>query len=254
MRCVLIARVRLETLISLLTIAAVVVATAGLMAVVHVELTDDAKQKAIESQQLSLRIGAELLRTTHPTTEVAWADGHVQKIVMDQIPADKDFALVEAITRMADDPITLFTFDPAKRDFLRTSTTVKDANGVRAVERGLARTAPPMSAVMEGKSYNGAATILGKQYFTVYFPIVDHASNVVGILFAGTEQATAYGLAAALEKRILLAASVLLPLMAVAGFFLSRWFGEPDPDTRRRDGPLSPKRRRGRNTLYRLQQ
>jgi methyl-accepting chemotaxis protein len=225
----LVARVRLETLISLLTIAAVVVATASLMFVVHYELTDDAKQKAIESQQLSLRVGAELLRTTHPTTDIAWADSHVQKIVMDTIPADKDFTLVETITRMADDPVTLFTFDAEKRDFLRTSTTVKDANGVRAVGTWLGQKSPAYEAVMAGKAYNGAAEILGTQYFTVYFPIVDKSSNVIGILFAGTKQSIAYELAAVLEKRILLAAGVLLPLMAIAGFFLSRWFMSPIP-------------------------
>ncbi len=225
----LLGRVRLETLISLLTIAAVVVATAGLMAVVHVELTDDAEQKAIESQQLSLRIGAEMLRTTHPTTEVVWADRRVHKIVMDKIPADTDFALVESITRMADDPITLFTYDPAKRDFLRTSTTVKTANGGRAVGTWLGRNSAAYDTVMAGKPYNGAADILGTQYFTVYFPIVDRSSNVIGILFAGTEQSFAYELAAALEKRILLASGLLLPLMAIAGFFMSRWFMQPIP-------------------------
>jgi methyl-accepting chemotaxis protein len=225
----LIARVRLETLIAMLTIAAVVVATAGLMAVVHVELTDDAKQKAIDSQQLSLRIGAELLRTIHPTTEVVWADQRVQKIVMDKVPADTDFALVESITRMADDPITLFTYDPAKRDFLRTSTTVKTANGGRAVGTWLGRNSAAYDAVMAGEPYSGAADILGTQYFTVYFPILDPASNVIGILFAGTEQRAAYELAAALEMRILLASALLLPLMAIAGFFLSRWFTKPIP-------------------------
>lgn len=223
------ARVRIETLISLLTITAVLVATAGLMAVVHVQLTDDAKEKAIESQQLSLRIGAELLRTTNPSTEVVWADRRVQKIVMDKIPADTDFALVESITRMADDPITLFTYNAAKRDFLRTSTTVKTANGGRAVGTWLGQSSAAYDAVMAGKPYNGAADILGTQYFTVYFPIVDRASNVIGILFAGTEQSAAYELAAALEKRILLASGLLLPLMAVAGFFMSRRFMKPIP-------------------------
>src|SRR5690606_1859617 len=94
-------RVRLERLISLLTIAAVVVATACLMLVVHLQLRADAERKSIESQQLSLRIAAELLSATHPGTRVVWGEGDaVERIVMDKIPDDQDHALVDSMTRM----------------------------------------------------------------------------------------------------------------------------------------------------------
>ena len=60
-------RVRLERLISLLTTAAVVVSTACLMLVMHLQLQSDAERKAIDKQMLSLRIGAEL-----PYMEYRW--------------------------------------------------------------------------------------------------------------------------------------------------------------------------------------
>lgn len=223
-------RMRLETLISVLTIAAVVVATAGLMLIVRLQLAADAKQKAIQNQHLSLRVGAELLRTVHPATKIVWsADGNVEKIVMDRVPSDKNFALVDSMTRMIGEPVTIFSYDAAKRDFQRVSTTITVADGARAVGTWLGQTSAAYAPVMEGKAYSGAADILGTPYFTVYFPIEDGAGNVIGILFAGTEQAAVFELAAALEKKILLAAGILLPLMALVGFAVSRRLTRPIP-------------------------
>ncbi len=71
---------------------------------------------------------------------------------------------------MADDPVTLFTFDAEKRDFLRTSTTVKDANGVRAVGTWLGQKSPAYEAVMAGKAYNGAAEDSRHAVFHRLFP------------------------------------------------------------------------------------
>jgi methyl-accepting chemotaxis protein len=223
-------RIKLETLISALTIAAVVVSTACLMSIVHMQLNADAERKAIESQQLSLRIGAELLTAVHPGTRVEWSgDGLVAKIVMDQLPGDGEHAIVDSMTRMTGEPVTLFAYDETKDDFVRTTTTVKSPDGKRATGTWLGRGSPAFSVVKSGAAYNGAADILGTPYFTIYFPIVDQASNVIGILFAGTRQDTVFELAAALEQKILLVSAVLVLVMAAAGLALSRMLTRPIP-------------------------
>jgi len=223
-------RIRLERLISLLTIAAVVVATACLMLVVHLQLRADAERKSIESQQLSLRIAAELLSATHPGTRVVWGEGDaVERIVMDKIPDDQDHALVDSMTRMTGEPITFFAYDAAADDFVRVSTTVETADGKRAIGTWLGRDSAAYAPVKSGQAYNGAADILGTPYFTIYFPVFDPSSKVVGILFAGTKQSAVFELASALENKILLASGALLVVMAAVGLFLSRVLTRPIP-------------------------
>jgi methyl-accepting chemotaxis protein len=221
-------RIKLETLISGLTIAAVLVSTLCLMLIVHLQLNADAERRAIDSQQLSLRVGAELLTAIHPGTRIVWSsDGLVDKIVMDALPEASDHALVDSMTRMTGEPITLFAYDTAKDDFVRISTTVETAEGKRAVGTWLGHASPAFAAIKKGSAFNGAADILGTPYFTVYFPIVDSRENVIGILFAGAKQATVFELAAALEQKIMLVSGALVVLMALAGFALSRMLTRP---------------------------
>jgi methyl-accepting chemotaxis protein len=223
-------RIRLENLIAILTIAAVVVATASLMLVVHYQLNADVERKALESQQLAVRIGAELLSKMHPGTEVVWSDeGWVEKVIVETVPADKDHALVDSATRMTGEPITIFSYDKAADDFIRVSTTVRTAEGRRANGTLLGKTSAAYASVKKAKPYNGAAEIFGTAYFTIYFPIVDRSENVVGILFAGTKQASVYELAASLEKKILLVTGALLVVMAIVGLALSRMLTRPIP-------------------------
>jgi methyl-accepting chemotaxis protein len=225
-----IGRIKLETSISALTIAAVIVSTASLMLIVHLQLNADAERKAIESQQLSLRIGAELLSAVHPGTHVVWSnDGLVEKIVVDSLPEDGEHKIVDAMTRMTGAPVTLFAYNKEKDDFQRTSTTVKGADGARAIGTWLGQKSPAFAAVKNGTPYNGAADILGTPYFTIYFPIVDAGGNELGILFAGTRQDEVYELAAALERKILFVSAALIAFMAVAGFVMSRMLTRPIP-------------------------
>jgi len=223
-------RVRLERLISLLTLSAVVISTLCLMLVMHLQLRADAERKALENQELSLRIGAELMATVDPATRIVWSDeGTVEKIVISAIPNDGSHALVDSMTRMTGEPMTLFAYDTSADDFVRVSTTVKAADGTRAVGTWLGKESAAYAAVKAGHAYNGAADILGTPYFTIYFPIVDQASNVIGILFAGSKQAAVYELSAALEKKILLTSAALLVVMAVVGFALSKVLTRPIP-------------------------
>jgi methyl-accepting chemotaxis protein len=223
-------RIRLERLISLLTLAAVIVSTLCLMLVVHLQLRADAERKALETQELSLRIGAELLATLVPGARIVWSDsGAVERIVMSAIPEDKDHALVDAMTRMAGEPVTLFAYDEKADDFVRVSTTVRAADGTRAVGTWLGKASAAYDRVKSGQPYNGAADILGTPYFTIYFPIVDPSSKVIGIFFAGSKQSVVYELATALEKKILLTSAVLLAAMAVMGFVLSKLLTRPIP-------------------------
>ena len=223
-------RVRLERLISLLTLGAVVVATICLMLVMHLQLRADTERKALESQQQSLRIGAELLATVNPETRVVRSEvGAVERIVMSAIPDDTRHVLVDAMTRMTGEPVTLFSYDEKRDDFVRVSTTLEAADGTRATGTWLGKESAAYGPLKSGQPYNGAADILGAPYFTIYFPIHDPASKVIGILFAGSKQSVVYELAASLERKILLTSAALLVVMAIVGFALSKLLTRPIP-------------------------
>lgn len=70
-------------------------------------------------------------------------------------------------------------------DFVRKTTSVKNADGTRAVGTKLDRKGIAYKKMMEGETYLGRADILKIPYATIYKPIKDKNSRVIGILFAG---------------------------------------------------------------------
>ena len=70
-------------------------------------------------------------------------------------------------------------------DFVRATTSIIKPDGSRAVGTKLDNTGKAYSEVMKGLTYSGTADIMGTTYVTIYQPIKDKHSNVIGILFAG---------------------------------------------------------------------
>ncbi len=233
-------RVRLQVLISALVIGAVLSTSACLLFLVRHELQRDTETRAIGNQELSLRLGAELLESLRPGVEVQWSrEGRLEKIVVDTFPNVSDHAFVDRATRITGEPVTVFAFDPQKDDFVRISTTVKKADGSRAVGTLLGKSSPAYQAVRSGTTYAGAADILGVPYFTMYLPIFDGAGRVVGILFTGVKKEAVSASADALTWKIVVASLVLIALtVAIAGFG-SRILVRPVPELARVMGRLS---------------
>lgn len=70
-------------------------------------------------------------------------------------------------------------------DFVRKTTSVLNAEGKRAVGTKLDRDGIAYSKILNGETYLGDANILGIPYATIYRPIRDKNSNIIGILFVG---------------------------------------------------------------------
>lgn len=77
-------------------------------------------------------------------------------------------------------------------DFIRITTSLKDADGKRAIWTKLDHNHPAYNLVLKGEIYIGKATLFGNDYMTFYEPIKDAANNVTGILFIGYNLAPAY--------------------------------------------------------------
>lgn len=70
-------------------------------------------------------------------------------------------------------------------DFMRVSTSLKKADGSRALGTYLGKTHPGYQALINGNEYEGYAKLFGKDYMTVYRPVKDIQGQVVGILYIG---------------------------------------------------------------------
>lgn len=72
-------------------------------------------------------------------------------------------------------------------DFMRVSTSLKKADGSRALGTYLGKTHPGYQVLLGGNEYEGYAKLFGKDYMTVYRPVKDTQGQVIGILYIGFE-------------------------------------------------------------------
>ncbi len=72
-------------------------------------------------------------------------------------------------------------------DFVRITTSVKDAQGQRQQGMPLDRADPAYAAVVKGEPYTGITVVAGKPYMGHYLPVKDTAGKVVALLFIGND-------------------------------------------------------------------
>ena len=86
-------------------------------------------------------------------------------------------------------------FVKENNDYRRVSTSIIDSSGKRVVDTLLASDSPAYAAVQSGRSYIGAAVVLGGHYEAVYQPIfAPGARDIIGILFIGIEMVSLRGI------------------------------------------------------------
>jgi len=69
-------------------------------------------------------------------------------------------------------------------DFIRIATSLKKEDGSRAMGTALGKASPAYEPIMKKQKYVGSARLFGKDYITVYSPIIEK-NEVIGILFIG---------------------------------------------------------------------
>lgn len=96
-----------------------------------------------------------------------------------------DFTLPDRFTSQTGAPVTIFARDG--EDFVRVTTSLKKANGDRAVGTLLNRSSRSYQKLMADQPYVGIATLFGTPYITKYQPIHDSAGEVIGASFIGID-------------------------------------------------------------------
>lgn len=72
-------------------------------------------------------------------------------------------------------------------DFIRSLTSLKKDDGSRTTGTPLGDKHPARQSLLEGKTFIGKTTLLGKNYMTFYAPAFDTEKKVIGAFFVGIE-------------------------------------------------------------------
>jgi methyl-accepting chemotaxis protein len=91
--------------------------------------------------------------------------------------------LVDEVSGITGATATLFV--ATGKDFVRVSTSVRNAMGERAVGTVLDPKGAAYAAIIAGGEFHGMVDILGKPYLTGYEPIRDPEGKTVGVFYAG---------------------------------------------------------------------
>jgi len=103
--------------------------------------------------------------------------------------------VVDDITGMLGSASTVFQRMNDDGDMLRVGTTVRTAEGARAIGTYIPAVGADgtpnavVGALLAGEPFYGTAQVVGQPYVTAYAPITDGAGDVVGAVFVGVPQA-----------------------------------------------------------------
>lgn len=169
-------------------VAAVVIATGILTVVSFHVLGEHVQESAARRQVTNIRTAAAVLERDFAGTRVEWSTDGTPRIEMDRIPEFADHRTIDDISRITGDTTTVFALDAATGEFVRRSTSVKKADGSRAVGTVLGKAGAVHPVVAAGRTFSGVVEILGVPYVTTYVPITSRTGTVVGILYSGVKK------------------------------------------------------------------
>jgi methyl-accepting chemotaxis protein len=177
----------------------------------------------------SLRVAAESFISYYPNYRIDYGpDGDVRRLIGPPVADFADNEAVDRISKINQGTATVFRYDPAKNDFVRLTTSVRKADGTRAIGTVLGNTGVVFPVIMRGGVYNGRADILGIPYQTGYMPIAASDGKPLGILYVGVGKIEELRAATdQLYRELLLATCLTLCLTVVGAALTARYLMKP---------------------------
>ena len=130
----------------------------------------------------------------------------------------------ELVDRVSEDLGVVSTiFSRDKDDFIRITTSIRAADGKRAVGTFLGKNSAAYDPILSKKRYIGQALILGEPYLTGYDPVLDGTGQVIGILFIGIPMKQVEEIIRRFTQKYL-GFLLLISGLALAGIILSGYF------------------------------
>ncbi len=221
----------LTSRIIMTAVAAVTVSSLLIVGLAWRTLDTEIARTMDEKTQWSLRVAAEAFIAFYPNYDLVYdKNGEVVRLVGPIVPDFTDNEAVDRVSKINKGTATVFRFDAAKNDFIRLSTSVKKADGTRAIGTLLGNTGVVFPVIMRNEVYNGRANILGIPYQTGYMPIVDKDSKPQGILYIGVGKIEELRASVdGLYSDLLMAAGLALLIAAVGAGIVSRRLMFPLP-------------------------
>lgn len=212
----LLGRMRITQAMALVMGCLMIAALVVVGGIVYTVASNQAEEEAVAKQNTNLRVAATYLQDTLDGVSVTWgADKNVERVAFDAIPDFTNHTMIDEIGRMTGETATVFIWDPETKDFWRKTTNIIKPDGSRAVGTPLGQNGAVYPVILKGETFKGRATILGKDYYTIYEPIFGPANDIVGILYAGVEVAA---IAAGTDELMWHFSLFVLPVVLVAVF------------------------------------
>jgi methyl-accepting chemotaxis protein len=176
---------------------------------------------------MNLRTLSLAFAETYSDAKITLKDGTVARAEMPKMPEFKDHGIVDRAVGYTGGNATLFVYDEASNQFVRRTTNVKKENGDRAVGTQLAPDHPGQAVLRRGEAYKGPATLFGKTFMTAYYPIVNPAGKVIGILYVGIPMAQFESMLSHAITNMAIAAGVAALLVMLLTMVLVRRVTKP---------------------------
>ena len=143
-------------------------------------------ENAREVAQKDFALFKRRMNGTFSLTEGVNEEGKPEPVlVLNGQPLNGQFSLVDQFTVDSGGAVAT-VFARTGNDYLRVTTSLKNASGGRAFRTLLDRNHPAYPLMEAGQTYVGRATLFGREYMTVYEPIRE-GNRTIGILFTGSD-------------------------------------------------------------------
>ena len=212
------------------TIGLLVGSIALVSAVILYLITQEIEQQVIDRQAASLRAAATVMGDAYPDLNASYdANGDVTRLQLPAIPAFADHQMIDKVGRITGETATVFAFEPENGDFWRRTTNIVKPDGQRAVGTPLGVNGAVHPIVSRGETFRGQATILGKDYYTIYEPIFGPQDQVIGILYAGVLKSQIQALLNDLATALAISALAVVLASGLIAFVSFRGMLRPIP-------------------------
>lgn len=219
---------------TVIIVALVVLGIAASVSAVSVTLYLTMRQQALAAsemqQRANLAAAATILQQGLYGSSLNWTpDGTIDALRSFDIPTFRDTVVIDSITRVTGQDATVYKLDPATKNLVSQTTSLKSADGARLVEMALDPGSQAYLDVMANQRYLGAIDVAGVAYLAALQPIVTSNGDVLGALFAGTPMASVEAAANGALTTILMVGVGVTAALGIVGFFLSRLITRPIP-------------------------
>ncbi len=178
------------TVIVLVAIGFAIVLSA---AIAYREVSGEVSRNLEAQTLVDLRIASRIVADAFPGLAIE-RDSSAEPIAIRARAARLEVALlgqdtpevvIDRISEVIRGTTTIFTWDEQKSDFVRIATSVRKADGTRAIGTVLGTAGPVYPVIMAGKVFRGEAPILGQLYQTGYIPVLGSENKPIGIVYVG---------------------------------------------------------------------